>query len=252
MRLPPILFAFAVWLGADVAAAVQIISHRLHQQNVEGRAHLFTPHSNATQIFTLISNEFEHEFVLEGSAPTVNKIYLSLIVMLQLGFCGVDRCFMGQLMLGVAKCITFGGCGMWHCADYVILLVNCLLSWKSIDVFFFHARFKDEHVEVAFWIALIALIGKCCSGVCTPKYEAKAAMRRRGLLSAMPSEDEIKLAFEKIDADGNGVLTLDELLQGCELLGVPSDKCAQLFQTLDKDKSGKISYEEFFEHYSKL
>mmetsp|Transcript_80209 Transcript_80209/g.146602 ORF Transcript_80209/g.146602 Transcript_80209/m.146602 type:complete len:514 (-) Transcript_80209:103-1644(-) len=63
-------------------------------------------------------------------------------------------------------------------------------------------------------------------------------------------EDEqikkLRESFLKLDADGNGMLTLNELKAGCAKAGVTSDKeLRNLFEELDNDKSGSISYTEF-------
>lgn len=63
-------------------------------------------------------------------------------------------------------------------------------------------------------------------------------------------EDEqikkLRDAFLKLDADGNGALTLSELKAGCSKAGLMSDKeLSYLFEELDNDKSGSISYSEF-------
>eukprot|EP00427_Karlodinium_veneficum_P022051 CAMPEP_0169102348 /NCGR_PEP_ID=MMETSP1015-20121227/22117_1 /TAXON_ID=342587 /ORGANISM="Karlodinium micrum, Strain CCMP2283" /LENGTH=168 /DNA_ID=CAMNT_0009163439 /DNA_START=80 /DNA_END=583 /DNA_ORIENTATION=+ len=45
--------------------------------------------------------------------PVKNKVILAIIEMLFLGFCGIDRCYMGQTCIGIIKGITLGGLGIW-------------------------------------------------------------------------------------------------------------------------------------------
>ena len=52
-------------------------------------------------------------------------------------------------------------------------------------------------------------------------------------------------AFAIIDADGNGFITADELLQHLLAAGQEPETIAELFQTIDTSKDGKISLEEW-------
>lgn len=41
-----------------------------------------------------------------------------------LGTLGVDRFYLGQTGLGVAKLLTFGGCGVWALIDFILILLR--------------------------------------------------------------------------------------------------------------------------------
>lgn len=41
------------------------------------------------------------------------------------GLYGVDRFVRGQTAIGVLKCLTFGGLGIWYLVDLIIALVKC-------------------------------------------------------------------------------------------------------------------------------
>lgn len=235
------------------ASAVQLITHRLTEEAGQVYSHAIVHPDNSTQFMSFVSEELRQEIFLERKAPSVNKWILALIVQLGLGSCGVDRCYLGQLMLGTAKAVTCGGCGIWYFIDYVIISVNCLMFWESMDTFFMNASFQKDDANIAFWITVVGLIFQCCSGYFSPKHKAAGALRRKGLFTKKPTEYEIKKTFEELDADGNGNVSADELKQGCENMGLclSDEEFKALMKKLDVNKDGKIDFSEFFEHFSK-
>jgi TM2 domain-containing membrane protein YozV len=41
-----------------------------------------------------------------------------------LGTLGVDRFYLGQTGLGIAKLLTFGGCGVWAIIDFILIAMR--------------------------------------------------------------------------------------------------------------------------------
>lgn len=60
----------------------------------------------------------------------------------------------------------------------------------------------------------------------------------------------LRIAFAKLDADGNGTLTLDEMKAGARELGIDVKEMEALFEKMDTDGSGEIDYIEFADNYA--
>ena len=61
---------------------------------------------------------------VEAIAPTNTKKVnwtVTLIMSILFGSLGVDRFIMGQVLLGILKLITFGGCGIWWIIDVILI-----------------------------------------------------------------------------------------------------------------------------------
>ncbi|WP_321438840.1 TM2 domain-containing protein [uncultured Bacteroides sp.] len=47
---------------------------------------------------------------------------IALIISLLAGSLGIDRFFIGDIVLGVVKLITFGGLGIWTITDFIFIM----------------------------------------------------------------------------------------------------------------------------------
>jgi TM2 domain-containing membrane protein YozV len=57
--------------------------------------------------------------------PTQGKSWLvALLLSIFLGSLGVDRFYLGYIGLGIAKLLTFGGCGIWYLIDIILIAVG--------------------------------------------------------------------------------------------------------------------------------
>ena len=48
----------------------------------------------------------------------------ALLLSFFLGYLGVDRFYLGQTGLGIAKLLTFGGCGIWSLIDFILIAMR--------------------------------------------------------------------------------------------------------------------------------
>ena len=52
------------------------------------------------------------------------KWLTALLLAWFLGVFGVDRFYLGYTGLGVAKLLTFGGCGIWALIDFILIAMG--------------------------------------------------------------------------------------------------------------------------------
>jgi len=50
----------------------------------------------------------------------------ALLLSFFVGGLGIDRFYLGYTGLGVAKLLTFGGCGIWALVDFILIVMNKL------------------------------------------------------------------------------------------------------------------------------
>lgn len=85
-------------------------------------------------------------------------------------------------------------------------------------------------------------LDKDCNGVIDYTEFLTAAINKNKLLS----QENLLTAFQMMDLDKNGSLTIDELKTVFELNGAKDDSLwKQVMTEVDKNKDGIISFEEF-------
>jgi len=63
----------------------------------------------------------ESKFLVIQATPFRDPT-MSLIISLVAGYLGVDRFFIGDVGLGIAKLLTCGGFGIWTIVDYFLIM----------------------------------------------------------------------------------------------------------------------------------
>lgn len=146
-----------------------------YTRNFNGTRRVAEPIS--VQIDSFLLKQLEYEFRGEQllGVHVVSKIAISIVspVIPCLSFYGVDRCVMGQPLLGTLKGITCGGCGIWFLIDLIVIIYNCLTSASQINMFGFVATWGEDTITPAFWLALVFSILHCC-GSCIVGKTAKS------------------------------------------------------------------------------
>jgi hypothetical protein len=125
----------------------------------------------ATNLEEVISKEIEFEIGSpknKKKAEQFNKLGFVLVNML-LGYCGVDRCFVGQTLLGFVKGLTLGGIGIWFMIDYVIQIINTLCRYDELKFMGFDVHWEKDTITSAFVLCIVILslkvaIAFCCMG----------------------------------------------------------------------------------------
>ncbi|MFM7525493.1 MAG: TM2 domain-containing protein, partial [Actinomycetota bacterium] len=57
---------------------------------------------------------------------------VALLLSFFLGTLGVDRFYLGQTGLGIAKLLTIGGCGIWALIDFILIAMKKLKDAQGL------------------------------------------------------------------------------------------------------------------------
>lgn len=102
----------------------------------------------------LLVSELEYELHSVSGAGK-SKLVLAIIEMIGLGIFGVDRCYMGQALLGVAKGLTFGGFMVWALLDYALVVTTMLGRYDGIHGLGYNVEFDRVESVESFWAVVV-------------------------------------------------------------------------------------------------
>lgn len=103
--------------------------------------------------------QLEYELYPPLASTGRSKLGLAIIEMLGLGLFGVDRCYMGQALLGTVKGLTFGGFAVWALVDYVAVMTGLLVHPPSVEYVGFTPLSAVEVSNASFWVTLLGFNG---------------------------------------------------------------------------------------------
>jgi len=179
-----------------------------------------------------VVQEIHYEVNLEPSKLTPkSKLVLTLVELIPLGFCGVDRCYMGQTCLGFLKGLSLGGFIVWFMIDWVAVVLTNLSGSAVINAVGYRAKFTDG-INSAFWLTFLTLIIMLLS-------LALAAWSRTHRDDVLELVEDCSI----FDKDGTGYVSKEVFKQVVMENGFPitDEQVNALFGELDTAKSGRVS-----------
>eukprot|EP00930_Biecheleria_cincta_P085402 TRINITY_DN74795_c0_g1_i1.p1 TRINITY_DN74795_c0_g1~~TRINITY_DN74795_c0_g1_i1.p1 ORF type:complete len:279 (-),score=37.61 TRINITY_DN74795_c0_g1_i1:277-1113(-) len=203
-----------------------------------------TARSSASKIsfYHRMEHQIELELAPVGVLPMKNKLLLAIIELTVLGICGVDRCYMGQLSIGLLKGCTMGGCLVWLVLDWIMISLT-MLSWSTtINTMGYRADFEDDWtISAAGALTIIALVFECSCGVW-----------RRNTLREEPLDEKLDLEelpgdFAEMYPDDISVLSSEQGTKESQLRGATHAHVNEITQTADDSKAEANDIVKFFE-----
>lgn len=213
----------------------------------------------------LLEKQVEYEFSVAQDPRAVETLAVVVVnkaVLVFLTFCcgfaGLDRCYAGAYLIGCCKGLTCGCGGCLVLVDIIIIFANAMMMKPAINSLGWQAKFEPDSISTAFYTALIMMvwlfINNCA--VSNRAVQAQAVghvmpsrvsgvLRQSGVLSARPSIEDALVLFSRLDVDGSGTLTRDELRYGLMGIGVSVDEIDKIFEEADSNKDGQLDFQEF-------
>jgi len=117
--------------------------------------------------------------------PSKNKVVVVVLELTGLGVLGIDRFWIGgtfNIVLGILKLLSFGGCGLWALIDFVAICSNAIGLSPYISCLGMHCQWEDTSMLLAQKLGFVGmglLFLICFCGCCVPYCRgAKFAIRR--------------------------------------------------------------------------
>jgi len=262
-RLAVLLFAtFAL------SSSAVFLNDALRAESATLKAEMLT--LSPTMWNNTITQFVQHEIVMPEAPPQGPKVVdkaLYILVTMFFGMCGVDRCFMGQVCLGVLKGLTFGGLVMWQLVDYFVCMYSCLSSAPTIDTLGHDATFKEGTIETAYFIGC-GFLGMHSFMVCY--YIVVACMiHKMQMAMQLQIQEQMKEAMLKQGMEEDDIqktMSVPHVQQTLAHVPTPFAKALRMagvienhpsipeliaaFQKIDKDGDGQLDRDELKEALS--
>lgn len=209
------------------------------------------------------------EYALDSKPVRLSKTIFMFVNFLLLGFFGIDRCVAGSFFLGILKACTLGGFGCWFIVDWALIIGNGILRQADLKMAGFDVEFESPTINDAYTMALSTIlthVSLVLLTFCSCKYnwagkiseefeeiretlpiKVIGFLRSKGMLTEKPTEAEMLAVFAKLDANGDGYLSPEELKQGLLDLGcsLTDTEVSYFMNAGDTNNDGQISKDEF-------
>ena len=184
----------------------------------------------------------ELELAPVGVLPVKNKLLLAIIELTLLGLCGVDRCYMGQLSLGLLKGCAMGGCLVWLVLDWIMIIVT-MLSWSTtINTVGYRANFEDNWtISTAGALTIVGLIFEFSCGVW------RRNLFRDEVLDEKLDLDELPGDSAEMGSNDVSLRSSEEVIKGSQVLGATDAHINEVTQAVGGRKTEINSIVKFFE-----
>ena len=123
----------------------------------------------------------------DASLNKSNKKFMTTwLLSLLLGVLGVDRFYLGKIVTGILKLLTFGGLGIWYLIDLIFILTNSMKDKKGYDL----EGYTNDNKKIAIIITIIYLVLSFIGGFVSGLYSADATKTSNIDLSANSVEEK--------------------------------------------------------------
>lgn len=180
------------------------------------------------------------------NAPTFNgqaesgesdKSYLvAWILSYFLGFLGIDRFYLGYTGLGIAKLLTFGGCGIWAFIDWILIFAGVTKDSQGRPLKNRKEHFKITVILVAVGLTL-SVTGTLVSFLVFGKTIDTAVKNSGDSSLNLSSDSDSRADSQKKDVE----VKVGEAatIEGMKMIIISAEKKTELGE-YDKAPSGKV------------
>merc|ERR1719436_384343 len=182
--------------------------------------------------------ELQYELDMHtATPPTKSKVVLAVIELLGLGVLGVDRCYTGQVCIGIVKGLTFGGLAVWAILDYLGVVITCLSMSSHLNAMGMRASFEGTTQNVIAFVMVLLIWPLMC----------QSGLRRVGGITsprAPPELDEgdLQRLFYALDTNAVGRLSREVVRNELLKQGLPNKEVDRILRQIPADENGAVDY----------